>query len=883
MGTAIDMDYCMIVIEKLINPMTPPSQVMPLLRDLMDSVSHPDMKKLAERIVDPELGLGEKRALMEDFRNFDHGGANSFKDVDYTVLIDKFIDPNLPDHEYKPTMKALLDGDLDQEKKNMIIDIINTPKTEREKIANKVKRFKSFFDREREEKERAEKERKEAKAKREKEKADLEANLLVFTDDGMTLVMKMIDKKIPAEKRTQLYDRLMEPDIAADIKNLAIQLLSTKKSEYLTVVENFKKEREEERLAAIKRKEEAARKKIEEEQAMKDSKMKRKQELLANKNKSERMKKRELILKMRAADRARGGAGAGGGGGEGYVGPGSVQEREEWRRKERQKVAEEIRRFREKAKMDMIRQEREDRRKEGWTVTPMDLSYNVSVNVVVPDLMTILSEDQKSLFEKAVAAVKAGVEVKPHIKEKEKLEEKKTELAVIKDSPPPAEDEEDDEFKEYFKIFSNPDLPEKDEVNHIKKLIADKKSALVRKLVIKLSSVEGAGKSTIFKTLAKKFVQDPPPKPAEEKKVDAINSDPSKPADGGHSSDNKLADRVNSSEKTTATSNNIVQNGGEGTADASRKRHVSSESIKSSGSSKTTEHSRKRHVSNESTKSNASSKSKERRAEDEEQRHTKSRRPSTDSSKSNESSQLKVKNGSEENKENKSENKEEDKDTEHTSSDKKKKKKHKHKDDEDKEGGEKKHKKHKHKEKHKHKDKHKKKDKEMDRKSPEGIEKKRDSVDSTVSNSSSKSNQGIEEKLSKSINDMSLNEIKQKFNLQSIDAYVKVKNCKKLYRQIQEAMEARQSISDEGGKRSRASSSEGSSRKRQRKGSTSQPPSRPTSAQSTKSSRKSRTPSRSLSRSRSRSDSRSPVRYVSRTPSRSVSRSPIRSPSPMPS
>ena len=874
MGTAIDMDYCMIVIEKLINPMTPPAQVMPLLRDLMDSVSHPDMKKLAERIVDPELGLGEKRALMEDFRNFDHGGANSFKDVDYTVLIDKFIDPNLPDHEYKPTMKALLDGDLDQEKKNMIIDIINTPKTEREKIANKVKRFKSFFDREREEKERAERERKEAKAKREKEKAELEANLLVFTDDGMTLIMKMIDKKIPAEKRTQLYDRIMEPDIPGDIKNLAIQLLSTKKSEYLNVVENFKKEREEARLAEIKRKEDAAKKKLEEEQAMKDSKMKRKQELLANKNKSERMKKRELMLKYRAAERAQGRGGAGGG--EGYVGPGSVQEREEWRRKERQKVAEEIRRFREKAKIDMLRQEREDRRKEGWTVTPMDLSYNVSVNVVVPDLMTILSDEQKSLFEKAVAAVKAGVEVKPTIKENS--ESKKTDPAVTKEPPPPAEEEDDEEFKEYFKIFSNPDLSEKDEVSHIKKLIADKKSALVRKLVIKLATVEGVGKSTIFKTLAKKFVKDPPPKPAEEKKVDAVDSDPPKPADATHSGDNNSADKVESSVKTSATSNGIVQNGIEGTADESRKRHVSSESTKSNVSSKNSEHSRKRHVSNESTKSNVSSKSKERRVDDG-QTQDKSRRPSTDSSKSNESSQLKVKNGLEENKENKSENKE---DTEHNSADKKKKKKHKHKDDEDKdkEGSEKKHKKHKHKEKHKHKDKHKKKDKS---KSPERIEKKRDSVDSTVSNSSSKSERGLEEKSSKPIDDMSLKEIKAMFNLQSIDAYVKVKNCKKLYRQINEALEARQNTSDESGKRSRSSSCESSSRKRQRKGSTSQPPSRPTSAQSIKSSssRKSRAPSRSLSRSRSRSDSRSPVRYVSRTPSRSVSRSPVRSPSPM--
>merc|ERR1719431_1677751 len=102
---------------------------------------------------------------MEDFRNFDHGGANSFADVDYTVLIDKFIDPNLPDHEYKPTMKALLDGDLDQEKKNQVIEIINCH--DKEQKAKMVKRFKSSFDRDKEEKERAEAERaKELEAKR---------------------------------------------------------------------------------------------------------------------------------------------------------------------------------------------------------------------------------------------------------------------------------------------------------------------------------------------------------------------------------------------------------------------------------------------------------------------------------------------------------------------------------------------------------------------------------------------------------------------------------------------------------------------------------------------------------------------------------------------
>ena len=60
MHQAIDMEYCMIVIEKLISPNTPIEQVEPLLRDLMDSVYHPKMKELAQRIVDPELPQNPK-------------------------------------------------------------------------------------------------------------------------------------------------------------------------------------------------------------------------------------------------------------------------------------------------------------------------------------------------------------------------------------------------------------------------------------------------------------------------------------------------------------------------------------------------------------------------------------------------------------------------------------------------------------------------------------------------------------------------------------------------------------------------------------------------------------------------------------------------------
>merc|ERR1719470_313658 len=149
----------------------------------------------------------------------------------------------------------------------------------------------------------------------------------------MTLIMRMLDKKIPREKKTEIYDRLMEPDVDAEIKNLAIQMISlTKNTERNQYVEDFKKRREDERLAEEKRKKEEEQRKIEEENARKEEKMRRKNELLARKNKDERMKKRELMIKMRADERRRENQETG------FVGPSSVQEREEQRRKERERV-----------------------------------------------------------------------------------------------------------------------------------------------------------------------------------------------------------------------------------------------------------------------------------------------------------------------------------------------------------------------------------------------------------------------------------------------------------------------------------------------------------------------------------------------------------------
>ena len=902
MGAAIDMDYCMILIEKLINPMTPSNQVMPLLRDLLDSVYHPEMKKLAERIVDPEIDYGEKRRLMEEFRNFNHGGANDFKGVDYTALIDKFVDPNLPDHEYKPTMKALLEGDLDQEKKNMVIDIINT--NDKDQKANKVKRFKSFFDREKEEKERAEKERKAAIAAKKKAKEELEANLLVFTDDGMQLIMKMIDKKMPAEKRSEIYDRLMEPDIDAEIKNLAIQLLNTKKSEYMQCVENFKKQREEEKLAAIRRKEEAAKKKLEEENALKNAKMARKQELLSKKSKDERMKKREMILKYRAAARKQGMAG-----GEGYSGPSSVQEREEWHRKERDRVRQDIMRYREKARMDMLRQEREDRLREGWQVHPWDPAYEMEMQVVVPDLLTSLAADQLQKFEAAVAAAK--VKLEKEAKEKENTPPAATdggktdEVPVKKTLAPPAtleetikKEEKDPEYDKYFEIFSNPELTEADELTNIKKLIGEKKSALVRQLVVNLSSVEGAGKSKMFQALAKKFVKDAAVK---QEKESAENN---KVAESKEVPKESLEKPTPSLEKPEPPK--PLENGDKNGIVKVEK----------------TEENRKRHGSAESVKSNESSKSKERKIEVTSKIEAKrdiedmKRRSSVDSTTSQDSQRVKPSNGDVDKKIKVEEN-----GVNESSSDKKKKKKHKHKDD-DKNEDEKKHKKHKHKDdekdndekkhkKHKHKDKHKKKDKEKDKVRAGDVDSKRNSVDSVESRSSDKgkeeskvgaidskrssvdsveskgSESGEPSKPSKPVTEMSYKEIKEFYNLKSIDSFVKIKNCKKVYRQILKNEEEKQRKLDENGKRSRSSSAESSSasKKQRRESSSSKPPSRPTSARSNRSSVKSRSASRarsvsrsiSRSRSRSRSSSRSPVRYVSVSPARSSSRSRSRS------
>ena len=206
---------------------------------------------------------------------------------------------------------ALLNGDLEQERKNVVQSIISCK--DPEKKASLVKKFKNFWAKEREEKAARERELAELAEQRRAKKAaedlkhDIPENILEFSDNGMTLINRLINKKIDQEKRTQIYDRLMEPDVDADVKNLALQLISITKFTLMKErVEQFIKEKEEAVIAEAQRKEEMIKRK--EKQALDAEKRKdwawnMKQKLNETKEKNERLMKRDLMLKMRAKQR----------------------------------------------------------------------------------------------------------------------------------------------------------------------------------------------------------------------------------------------------------------------------------------------------------------------------------------------------------------------------------------------------------------------------------------------------------------------------------------------------------------------------------------------------------------------------------------------------
>lgn len=67
----IDLDYCLVILEKIINPLTKAGHIKLLLEDLMDCVDSPERKALAMRMADPSLDQVEKRKLLIQFKTFD--------------------------------------------------------------------------------------------------------------------------------------------------------------------------------------------------------------------------------------------------------------------------------------------------------------------------------------------------------------------------------------------------------------------------------------------------------------------------------------------------------------------------------------------------------------------------------------------------------------------------------------------------------------------------------------------------------------------------------------------------------------------------------------------------------------------------------------------
>jgi hypothetical protein len=61
-------------------------------------------------------------------------------------------------------------------------------------------------------------------ASHDNEMGDPPEDLLRLTDEGMTLVTRLIDKRTPAKTRIQMFNRLMEPDMDTKIRHLAIHI-----------------------------------------------------------------------------------------------------------------------------------------------------------------------------------------------------------------------------------------------------------------------------------------------------------------------------------------------------------------------------------------------------------------------------------------------------------------------------------------------------------------------------------------------------------------------------------------------------------------------------------------------------------------------------------
>ena len=150
-------------------------------------------------------------------------------------------------------------------------------------------------------------------------------------------------------------------------------------------------------------------------------------------------------------------------------------------------------------------------------VTPFDENFNIEADVVVYDFKLGLVSEEASKFKAALEALKVKMEAaEKELKEKEEEDKKRKEEEANKPVPAPAikveeaklkVEEVEPDFEKHFAIFNKPDLTDKEEMSALTGLIKEKKSALVKQLVIRMA-LDNKGKSPIFKTLSKKFSEE---------------------------------------------------------------------------------------------------------------------------------------------------------------------------------------------------------------------------------------------------------------------------------------------------------------------------------------------------------------------------------------
>ena len=190
------------------------------------------------------------------------------------------------------------------------------------------------------------------------------------------------------------------------------------------------------------------------------------------------------------------------------------------RAKEMEKMKEEMRMYKEKQRQDMIRREQEERLKAGWMVTEFaeEVHTQLEADVVVCDLNKSLLGEEMDKFKKAVEVLKEKVAAaEKELKEQEEKEKEAREakLRILKEeaerkrlAEKPKIEEKEADFDENLVKLSKPELTDKEEKELLTQLIKDKRSALVRQLIIEMNVKGIQGKSPIFKALSKKFTDD---------------------------------------------------------------------------------------------------------------------------------------------------------------------------------------------------------------------------------------------------------------------------------------------------------------------------------------------------------------------------------------